>query len=238
MLVFVRPALCAFCVIIRYFSGAPSIDEDDSDDEYRGDMLSHPGLPVAVMRQQQTAGIRRWMRSCLRCGVAFFIIAAACWELVAVLELREHRQRTGINGDGPLCATGPYGLSRHPINVGLLCTALGFTLAYPSLLGLAGSLIFTIHLMSKTRDEEQWLQDHYGLEKWEAYAAMTPMLLPYSIYAPLVVAFSACLLVRLYQYFCFFSSSSSSCSTFSSSSSAPFSATTTTKEAKTSRKPV
>ena len=150
---------------------------------------------------------------------------------MAVLELQEHRQRTGIN-EWALCATGPYGLSRHPINVGLLCTALGHTgLSFPA--WSCWSYIY-IHLMGKTRDEEQWLQDHYGLEKWEAYAAMTPVLLPYSIYAPLVVAFSACLLVRLYQYFCFFSSSSS-CSTFSSSAHSLYN---DHEEAKTSRKPV
>ena len=118
--------------------------------------------------------MRRW----LRLGIAAFLAGAAGWELLAVVVLRRHRFETGITGEGPLCSTGPYRLSRHPINVGLLATAVGFAAAFPSPATLAGCGLFALHLAAKTEEEELWLEEHYGTAQWLPYADATPRFLP------------------------------------------------------------
>jgi len=98
--------------------------------------------------------------------ISSLILAAAAWELIAVLELRKHRasqrdelMRHSTNGDHSgreekpfhfFCRTGPFAICRHPINFGLLCTAGAFAVAVPSSpLSWASAIAFTLHLVAK-----------------------------------------------------------------------------------------
>ena len=188
LLAFVVPALRALSTLLRCVCGGPSRDEDDSDDGEYLHHYHHPGLPLTVSRPRGAAERRRRMRCCLRVGLALFLWATTCRELWAVLVLRRCRLVEGaISGEGPLCNDGPFALSRHPINVGLLATAAGYAAAEPSYATAGGCGLFALHLWAKMGEEELWLRSHFGEDKHEAYARATPVFLPRWLMVPLVV---------------------------------------------------
>ena len=77
--------------------------------------------------------------------VVFTNLAAAAWGLVSVIVLRGHKEAEPTS----LCAKGPFRLSRHPINMGLIWTAVGFASADAAPSTVVGALLFTAHLFKK-----------------------------------------------------------------------------------------
>lgn len=75
-----------------------------------------------------------------------------------------------------LITTGPYGLIRHPMYVGLLVAGLGGILLYETWTPVLFAVTF-FGLMLRARREEQALAAEFG-EQWQAYAQRVPAWVP------------------------------------------------------------
>ncbi len=75
--------------------------------------------------------------------------------------------------------TGPYRLVRHPIYTGFIAAAWALALIEATPLCLAGALVLTLTMSLKARAEEGFLRRELGAAGYDAYAARTPMLVPF-----------------------------------------------------------
>ncbi|WP_442753734.1 methyltransferase family protein [Methylocystis sp. JAN1] len=76
-----------------------------------------------------------------------------------------------------LVTSGVYRLVRHPSYAGLLVSALGWGLAFNSMLGVLIAALNVIPVVARIRAEERLLLEHFGSE-YEAYRAKTWRLIP------------------------------------------------------------
>ena len=72
---------------------------------------------------------------------------------------------------------GIYRKIRNPSYLGLLITALGWVLAFRSVVGMILTAALLVPLVARIRAEERLLREHFGAE-YEAYCARTWRLLP------------------------------------------------------------
>ena len=77
-----------------------------------------------------------------------------------------------------LVTGGLYAIIRHPSYLGLLLTALGWSLAFRSGVGLAITGLIALVLAARMDAEERLLAATFGAE-YEAYRARTWRLVPY-----------------------------------------------------------
>ena len=75
--------------------------------------------------------------------------------------------------------TGPYRLARHPIYTGFIVSAWATALIAAAPVALAGAAALTALLAFKAKDEERFLRRELGADAYDAYAARTPMLVPF-----------------------------------------------------------
>lgn len=73
---------------------------------------------------------------------------------------------------------GIYGLVRNPSYLGMLVSAVGWALAFRSLVGVLLSLLLLIPLIPRIRSEERLLREHFGKE-YDDYFARTWRLVPW-----------------------------------------------------------
>lgn len=87
----------------------------------------------------------------------------------------------GIQSGHQLVTTGPYALVRHPIYLGIILFIAGSAPVWndAGLLLLAGviGLLLSAHIPI----EERMFREHFG-ERWEAWRARTPALLPLPVH--------------------------------------------------------
>ena len=76
-----------------------------------------------------------------------------------------------------LIVDGIYAYVRHPIYLGLMLVAFGYSVAMDSLAALIMAIIFTLFLDLKSRREEAWLRQKYP--EYSVYAAHTRKFVPY-----------------------------------------------------------
>ncbi len=77
-----------------------------------------------------------------------------------------------------LTSTGPYALVRHPMYGGGILVALGWTIVFATLVGLALTIVLGLFLALKAHREEAWLRER--LAGYDDYCMQTPrMLLPF-----------------------------------------------------------
>lgn len=96
------------------------------------------------------------------------------------------RRVLGINYSGhvsvktgqALVESGPNRLIRHPAYAGYLFMALGISLGYSSLAGLASVLVLLFALIYRMRLEEKMLSKHFG-EAYRQYICKTKRLIPW-----------------------------------------------------------
>ena len=81
------------------------------------------------------------------------------------------------DGTHTLVTTGIYGIVRHPIYFGFALGALGWTLYWGTLLGIALALILFVWFDLKSRREEAWLAEKYP--EYAAYQARVKKLIPF-----------------------------------------------------------
>lgn len=79
--------------------------------------------------------------------------------------------------DGTLVVDGLYAYVRHPIYLGLMLVAFGYSVAMDSLAALIMAIVFTVFLDLKSRREEAWLRQQYPA--YGSYAARTRRFVPY-----------------------------------------------------------
>lgn len=72
---------------------------------------------------------------------------------------------------------GIYGLVRNPSYLGMMLTAVGWSLAFRSVVGVILALAQLVPLVARIRAEERLLREHFGSE-YETYCARTWRLLP------------------------------------------------------------
>lgn len=70
-----------------------------------------------------------------------------------------------------LTTTGAFALVRHPMYGGGALIALGWTIAFPSIIGFALTLLLVVFLDLKSRREEIWLRERY--DEYGSYCART-----------------------------------------------------------------
>jgi protein-S-isoprenylcysteine O-methyltransferase Ste14 len=77
-----------------------------------------------------------------------------------------------------LVQSGPYRVIRHPAYAGYLLMALGLSLGYSSLAGLASVLVLLLPgLVYRMNVEEKLLTEHFG-EAYRRYTSMVKRLIP------------------------------------------------------------
>lgn len=80
--------------------------------------------------------------------------------------------------DGHALVTGgAYAIVRHPIYSGIGLAALGWTLYWGTLLGIALALILFVWFDFKSRAEEKWLAEKYP--EYAAYQTRVKKLIPF-----------------------------------------------------------
>ena len=114
-------------------------------------------------------------------GWALAAIAAAgialCWW--ARLHLgRLWSSSVTRKSDHHLVATGPYGLTRHPIYTGIIFASLATAIDMGTWSAFAGFALMTLGWYIKARTEEGFLRQELGRQTYDAYAARVPMLVP------------------------------------------------------------
>ncbi len=75
--------------------------------------------------------------------------------------------------------TGPYRLVRHPIYTGLIIAGFGLAFLKLEIVPILGAVIWSLSFWVKARMEEGFLRAELGAESYDAYAAKTPMLIPF-----------------------------------------------------------
>ncbi len=91
---------------------------------------------------------------------------------------KQYSPEVTIQAGHHLVTGGPYHLIRHPRYLGIILLAIGMSLAFRSWIGLAASLLFTVVLLVRIKDEEAMLHREFGQE-WEDYCRRTWRLIPF-----------------------------------------------------------
>lgn len=81
------------------------------------------------------------------------------------------------DGAHALVTSGIYGIVRHPIYSGFAIGALGWTLYWGTLLGMALAIFLFVWFDMKARREEAWLMDKYP--EYAAYRTRVKKLIPF-----------------------------------------------------------
>ena len=76
-----------------------------------------------------------------------------------------------------LVTGGVYGVIRHPSYLGLLVNALGWVLAFRSVVGVLLTALMIPPLLARIRSEEALLRTHFG-GAYDAYSQRTSRLIP------------------------------------------------------------
>ena len=77
-----------------------------------------------------------------------------------------------------LITTGLYRHVRHPLYLGMLCSALGLAFLFRSWIGLAVMIPILVGLLLRIKDEEALMHKEFG-QAWEAYCTQSWRLIPY-----------------------------------------------------------
>lgn len=83
----------------------------------------------------------------------------------------------GVQEGHRLVTTGPYGVVRHPIYLGLIDFIIGSALYLNDVALLLVAFLFVIYFAAQIRIEERFFAAHFGTE-WLEYQARTPALFP------------------------------------------------------------
>ena len=110
-------------------------------------------------------------------GVALFTIGGALRLWPVFVLGRRFSGLVAIQQGHQLVTTGIYSIIRHPSYLGLLVNALGWALAFRSIVGLILTALMLIPLVARMRSEEALLISQFGSE-YESYRARTERLIP------------------------------------------------------------
>ena len=91
---------------------------------------------------------------------------------------RMYSGQVTIQKSHQLIKLGLYRYIRHPVYLGMLCSALGLSFLFRSWIGLVAMVPILVGLLFRIRDEEAVLNKEFGLE-WQAYCKRSWRFIPY-----------------------------------------------------------
>ena len=113
----------------------------------------------------------RWL------GVVLFAVGGALRLWPVFVLGRRFSGLVAIQSGHTLVTTGAYRFVRNPSYLGMLVTALGWSFAFRSGVGLLLTALILPPLVARIRSEEALLRAHFGAE-YDAYCARTWRLVP------------------------------------------------------------
>jgi protein-S-isoprenylcysteine O-methyltransferase Ste14 len=112
-------------------------------------------------------------------GLVLILAAAAMRVWVRVHIRGLYSGHVEVQSDHRLVQSGPYRFIRHPGYTGFLLLALGVTVGYSSLVGLAAIPVLLLPgLAYRMKVEERLLTEEFG-DEYRAYALKTRQLIPF-----------------------------------------------------------
>jgi protein-S-isoprenylcysteine O-methyltransferase Ste14 len=114
----------------------------------------------------------RWL------GFALFTIGGVLRMAPVFVLGRRFSGLVAIQPGHQLVTDGIYRVIRNPSYLGLLVNALGWALAFRSLVGVGLAALMVVPLVARMNSEERLLADQFGAE-YEAYRARTWRLVPF-----------------------------------------------------------
>jgi protein-S-isoprenylcysteine O-methyltransferase Ste14 len=114
----------------------------------------------------------RWL------GVVLFAIGGALRVWPVFVLGRRFSGLVAIQPGHRLVTGGIYGVIRHPSYLGLFVNALGWGLAFRSVLGVVIAVLMLFVVLARIESEERLLSETFGAE-YDVYRARTWRLIPY-----------------------------------------------------------
>ncbi|CAN5746228.1 hypothetical protein BH23GEM9_BH23GEM9_11320 [soil metagenome] len=90
---------------------------------------------------------------------------------------RHFSPQLGVQEHHRLVTSGPYGVVRHPIYLGVIDFIIGTALFLNDVGLFAVGLLFVLYFGAQIRIEERLFERHFGGE-WQEYSTRTPSLFP------------------------------------------------------------
>lgn len=174
--------VCVVLVVVAMFSGSSGLSSGREEDRNnRWVLAAFMGLALAEAYFSSftdrigfwtvDGNAMRWAGVTI-CGIGgllrlipVFVLRRRFSGLVAIQE--GHKLETG----------GIYGLVRNPSYLGMVLSAIGWALAFRSVVGVILALAQLIPLAARIRSEERLLREHFGSE-YESYCERTWRLVP------------------------------------------------------------
>ena len=138
------------------------------------------GAGAALVFSESHSWVRvDWVALLRAAGAMLLAVSGALLMIAAVRTLGKQWSLTArVLEDHELVTSGPYGIVRHPIYTGLVALVLATGLAQSDLLqAAAGTLLCFAGSRLRVRREEGLLREAFG-ERYDAYAARVPALVP------------------------------------------------------------
>ena len=186
---FAHPALRAlawvafFSIIVAMFSGSSGLSSGRKEDKSNRWVLFAFTIITLLMAylSAYTDRINFWTidGNAMRWLGVFVCAAAIALRLIPVFVLKDRFSGlVAIQLEHKLETHGIYGLVRNPSYLGMLVSAVGWALAFRSILGVLISLLLLIPILPRIHSEERLLREHFGKE-YDDYFARTWRLVPW-----------------------------------------------------------
>lgn len=174
--------VCVVLVVVAMFSGSSGLSSGREEDRNnRWVLAAFMGLALAEAYFSSftdrigfwtvDGNAMRWAGVTI-CGIGGLL------RLIPVFVLRRHFSGLVAIQEGHKLETGGiYGLVRNPSYLGMVLSAIGWALAFRSVVGVILALAQLIPLAARIRSEERLLREHFGSE-YESYCERTWRLVP------------------------------------------------------------
>ncbi len=174
--------VCVALVVVAMFSGSSGLSSGQEEDrKNRWVLAAFMGLALAAAYfSSLTDRIGFWTfdGNTVRWIAVTVCGAGRLLRLIPVYVLgRRFSGLVAIQEGHRLETRGIYGFVRNPSYPGMMVTAVGWGLAFRSIVGIILALAQLIPLVARIRSEERMIRDHFGSE-YEAYCARTWRLIP------------------------------------------------------------
>lgn len=174
--------VCVVLVVVAMFSGSSGLSSGREEDRNnRWVLAAFMGLALAeAYFSSFTDRIGFWTvdGNAMRWAGVTICSIGGLLRLIPVFVLRRRFSGLVAIQEGHKLETGGiYGLVRNPSYLGMVLSAIGWALAFRSVVGVILALAQLIPLAARIRSEERLLREHFGSE-YESYCERTWRLVP------------------------------------------------------------